>query len=98
VDRFWALVNTKKQQDRLASLCDTKELPDWLKRKDKYAIWNRANLWMLEYALSKIPQRLTVMALWNGEGGDGPGGTADLLARAKSLEATPLIVSTKTLC
>jgi hypothetical protein len=53
---------------------------------------------MLEYALSKTPRRLTVMALWNGEAGDGPGGTADLLETATALGATPSVIGTGAIC
>ncbi len=53
---------------------------------------------MLEYALSLGAERLTVMALWDGKKGDGPGGTRDLLTTARQLGATPLIINTETLC
>lgn len=98
VERFWSLVRDKQAAGRLRQLCETKTLPGWLQRKREYSIWNRANLWMLEYALSTTPERLTVMALWNGEKGDGPGGTADLLKTAEDLGATPSVIKTKTIC
>jgi hypothetical protein len=46
-------------------------------------IWSRANLWMVEEALSLAPQR-TLLALWDGKGGDGPGGTEHLVSVAAS--------------
>ncbi len=98
VKRFWTLVERKRGENRFAPLGDANDLPGWLQRKPGYSIWNRANLWMLEYALSKAPARLTVMALWDGKAGDGPGGTADLLVRAKELGATPSVIKTDAIC
>ena len=37
-------------------------------------IWQRANLWMIEEAVALAPER-TLLALWDGSHGDGPGGT-----------------------
>jgi hypothetical protein len=37
-------------------------------------IWQRANLWMIEVAIGLAPER-ALLALWDGAGGDGPGGT-----------------------
>ena len=37
--------------------------------------YERANLWMLEAASRWGPARVHFICLWNGEGGDGPGGT-----------------------
>jgi hypothetical protein len=37
-------------------------------------IWQRVNLWMIEQAVSLAPER-ALLALWDGEVGDGPGGT-----------------------
>jgi hypothetical protein len=44
-------------------------------------IWSRANLWMVEDAVVLAPQR-TLLALWDGQGGDGPGGTEHLVSIA----------------
>ena len=53
----------------------------------KYApaddVWSRANLWMVEDAVALAPQR-TLLALWDGKGGDGPGGTEHLVSVAPS--------------
>jgi hypothetical protein len=97
-EKYWSLVKTKQAEGRFAQLGEARDLPGWLKRKPEYTIWNRANLWMLEYALSKAPERLTVMALWDGKKGDGPGGTRDLLATGEQLGATPSVIRTDALC
>jgi hypothetical protein len=44
-------------------------------------IWQRANLWMIEEARRLAPRRV-LLALWDGRGGDGPGGTENLLQEA----------------
>jgi hypothetical protein len=44
-------------------------------------IWQRANLWMIEEARRLAPRRV-LLALWDGRGGDGPGGTEHLLREA----------------
>ena len=72
-------------------------MPGWLKRKHGYEIWNRANLWILAPALT--PERLTVMALWDGKDtGDGPEDTSDLLTKAEGVNATPDVIRTNVLC
>jgi tetratricopeptide (TPR) repeat protein len=45
--------------------------------------YERCNLWLLNNALAHGPDRLHFMALWNGEPGDGPGGTAHLKSEAE---------------
>ena len=47
------------------------------------SIWQRTNLWMLEEALKAGAKNVTLIALWNGQKGDGPGGTADMIATAR---------------
>ena len=43
---------------------------------------------MLNEALAAGARNVTVLALWNGKQGDGPGGTADMIeiARARGAE------------
>jgi hypothetical protein len=69
-------------------LSDSGELPRWLRAKKDYSIWQRSNLWMLHSALAISNDNLTLIALWNGEVGDGPGGTEDMVQRAKDRGAT----------
>ena len=93
IDRF------DRQYERLPRrvLLDSEELPRWLREKPGYGIWQRDNLWMLHNALALGRDRVTVIALWDGESGDGPGGTGDLVSRAKASGAKPIILDTKTL-
>ena len=79
-------------------LADSEQLPRWLHAKKNYTIWQRNNLWMLAHALALVQgqgARLTLISLWNGEGGDGPGGTADMVSRAldAGVKHVPLVAS-----
>jgi len=104
VERFRRLYQKKFQEQggillpslrELRVLADSKNLPGWLKDKKDYTIWQRNNLWMLHNALVEGGAHVTVIALWNGETGDGPGGTADLVAKAKQRGAKTVILNTK---
>src|SRR5690349_11126279 len=44
-------------------------------RQKGYNISQRNNLWLLTEALCRTPVHLTLIALWDGETGDGPGGS-----------------------
>jgi hypothetical protein len=76
-------------------------LPAWLRSKPDYSIWQRNNLWMLFNALdegcdpkSGYPN-LTLIAMWDGAGGDGPGGTGDLVEKVKTVGARSEVIDTK---
>jgi hypothetical protein len=69
-------------------LSESERLPRWLRAKPVYDIWQRSNLWMLHNALFLSRDHLTLIALWNGATGDGPGGTEDMVNRAKMRGAT----------
>jgi len=69
-------------------LSESERLPRWLRAKPGYDVWQRSNLWMLHNALFLARDHLTLIALWNGVTGDGPGGTEDMVNRAKSRGAT----------
>lgn len=45
--------------------------------------FERLNLWMLERAARFGAAKMIFICLWNGEGGDGPGGTKHLMEAAK---------------
>jgi hypothetical protein len=78
-------------------LGDTVELPDWLKSKPSYSVWQRSNLWTLHAPLSHDDADVTLIVLWDGKKGDGPGGTGDMVEIAQArgvkvvrLDAAPL--------
>lgn len=52
--------------------------------EDPYA---RCNQWLLECALASGAERLRFICLWNGAGGDGPGGTAHMVHKVERLGA-----------
>jgi hypothetical protein len=79
VERFQRLCQVNKP----IILADADELPRWLRAKAGYTIWQRSNLWMLQHALAKSNDNLLLIALWNRDVGDGPGGTEDMVNRAK---------------
>lgn len=79
-ERFYDLL--RQSQPRI--LQQEADLPDWLfEKKQTYSVWERANLWMLSRAMVHGGASTTLLALWNGQSGDGPGGTKDMIARAK---------------
>jgi tetratricopeptide (TPR) repeat protein len=45
--------------------------------------YERANLWQLYSALAWGPEKVHFICLWNGKGGDGPGGTAHMYNEVK---------------
>lgn len=45
--------------------------------------FERCNDWMLEHALAVGAPQVLLLCLWDGAPGDGPGGTADLVAEAR---------------
>ena len=80
IDRFYKLYNTLEHH----VLSQTKELPNWLKKKEDYSIWERNNLWMLYDSLVCGGADMSLIAVWNGKGGDGDGGTEHMINAAKS--------------
>ena len=45
--------------------------------------FERCNLWLLNTALGWGPERLRCLTLWDGGGGDGPGGTAHMVKEVR---------------
>jgi hypothetical protein len=87
----------KRLQDTLEILSPFAELPKWLTRKADYNIWGRTNVWLLEEALACGAPEVHLLALWNGEAGDGPGGTSHLIELARQQGVSAHILDTKTL-
>jgi hypothetical protein len=44
--------------------------------------YQRNNMWMLESAARFGPEKIVFICLWDGQGGDGPGGTRHLMEEA----------------
>ena len=86
-----------RKHQSIPILAEAEELPKWLEFKKGYDIWQRNNLWLLSEALSRAAAHITLIALWDGEQGDGPGGTEHMVKLAKERGAKPLVLNTKAL-
>lgn len=93
IERF----NRLYQKLKVRVLSDSDRLPRWLRAKKDYSIWMRSNLWMLHNALAISQDHLTLIALWNGATGDGPGGTEDMVRRAQDRGAAFIHLDTRKL-
>ncbi|MGZ4866121.1 MAG: hypothetical protein ACXV7C_02790, partial [Candidatus Angelobacter sp.] len=60
-------------------------------------VWERSNLWMLHNALWYGAENVTLIALWDGQGEDGPGGTKHMVETADTSGAQTIIIDTKEL-
>jgi tetratricopeptide (TPR) repeat protein len=110
VERFWKIYNEHSAQGQARVLSDATDvndsseyLPAWLRTKRDYGIWQRNNLWMLFNALDEScdpksdDPNLTLVALWDGQEGDGPGGTGDLVRKVEDMGARSVVINTKEL-
>jgi hypothetical protein len=94
VRRFHTLVSS---HDEVPVLCESEQLPSWLQFKKNYDVWQRNNLWLLSEALCRGAKHLTLIALWDGETGDGPGGTEHMVRLARERGARIIHLDTKDL-
>jgi hypothetical protein len=46
-------------------------------------VWERGNLWLLYTTLAQGPDKVRFVCLWDGGGGDGPGGTRHMVDEVK---------------
>jgi hypothetical protein len=79
VEKFNGLVNANPP----VFLGDDADLPVWASTIPQYGVYQRGNIFMMESALLAPNADVTLLALWNGKAGDGPGGTADMVQLAK---------------
>ncbi len=94
-DRYYAAL---RNASRVLTLSRTDTLPTWLQTRPNYSTWQRNNQWILHHAWANATcNRVTVLALWNGEAGDGPGGVADMVATAQARGAEVVSIDTVTL-
>jgi tetratricopeptide (TPR) repeat protein len=94
VQRFWAI---QTQTPSPPVLARTLQTPAWLRHRAGYSLWQRNNLWILNEALSTGARNVTLIALWNGQRGDGPGGTSDMISRAGDRGAETRVLDTTAL-
>jgi hypothetical protein len=60
-------------------------------------LWARNNRWMIDAALALKPKEFVLLALWDGETGDGPGGTEDMVTSARQNGARFIHLDTRQL-
>ncbi|MEP6609688.1 MAG: hypothetical protein ABJA83_13550, partial [Burkholderiaceae bacterium] len=65
---------------------------------EAHGVFERCNLWMLERALSFGADKVRFICVWNGEGGDGPGGTAHMRKAVKQRGGIEYWIDTRGLC
>ena len=75
-------------------LSDDGDLPAWAATIPSYSVFQRGNIWMMEDALLRPNADVTLLALWNGKAGDGPGGTADMVKLAEAHGAKVCVENT----
>jgi hypothetical protein len=92
--RFYAQLRKHPNTPVLAM---NEELPQWLQGKKNYDVWQRNNLWLLSEALCRSPENLTLIALWDGATGDGPGGTENMVNLARERGAKVIHLNTNAL-
>jgi hypothetical protein len=56
----------------------------------------RCNLWLLNTALASGVSKVRFICLWNGGGGDGPGGTADMYNEVRKRTGRVQWIDTRT--
>lgn len=59
---------------------------------DRATVWQRGNEWMLDEAFALADAGVTLLALWDGRRGDGPGGTAAMVESARRRGAEVVII------
>jgi hypothetical protein len=59
--------------------------------------FERCNLWLLATALAQGADKVRLICLWNGGGGDGPGGTAHMVREVERLHGQVIWIDTRTL-
>jgi hypothetical protein len=62
------------------------------------SVHDRCNRWMVYSALSRGLTRASFVTLWNGEAGDGPGGTQHMVELVRTLTGKqPIVIDPATL-
>jgi hypothetical protein len=81
--RFLAVV--KAHEKGLLQLADDAELPRWLQGRPGLDPWERGNRWVMQQAQAWGAQRVTLLALWDGQDDGHTGGTAHMVRMARAL-------------
>lgn len=81
--RFLAIVQAR--QTGLLQLSVEEDLPRWLQGRAGIDPWERGNRWVMQLAQAWGAQRVTLLALWDGQDDGRNGGTAQMVRMAKAL-------------
>lgn len=90
LDRYYAVKISK----RTTFFVMPEELGPTPKNANPY---ERNNLWQLSTALSMGPEKVRFICLWNGKGGDGPGGTKHMHDEVKKRGGQVFVLDTNIL-
>ena len=98
-DRYEVIRKRCNERHCTWQLQDGEKLPAWMgARRDHYSVWERNNLWTLHSALAKGGGHGTdIILLWDGEEGDGPGGTRHMRDVAQRRGASTHVLRTREL-
>jgi len=81
--RFLAVVQARGAG--LLQLSVDDQLPRWLQGRPAIDPWERGNRWVMQLAQSWGADRVTLLALWDGQDAGSNGGTAHMVRMAKAL-------------
>jgi len=82
IERFHTIRQRCEAAGLLRQLGSSELLPSWLARLKGYDFWERNNRWLLRSGLSLGGDKLRLLVLWDGDVGDGRGGTHHLISMA----------------
>ena len=80
--RFLRVVQT--HETTLLQLGDNADLPRWLQGRPGIDPWERGNRWVMQLAQAWGAQRVTLLALWDGQDDGRSGGTAQMVRLARA--------------
>jgi len=96
VERFYRLCSDRGKPPRV--LAGSKELPRWLRDRRDYGPLKRNNAWMLCNALVHGAAKVKLIALWDGDPGDGEDATSHMIQLARSRGIEVLALDARKLC
>ena len=97
VRRFHAVRERCAAAGRVHRLMDEARLPRWLAKVKGYDLWERNNRWTLLSALAHGADKVSLIVLWDGAVGDGPGGTQHMVRSARAAGAEVVRLDTQAL-
>jgi hypothetical protein len=87
IERFHSICQACEAAGSCHQLGEADCLPSWAGQLPDYTIWERNNRWLLQSALAWGAAKLSLLVLWDGQGGDAPGGTQHMVEVAEAAGA-----------